>query len=321
MNVRMEFREACVSRMRDDSVIRHRSLADPRLMRLPVLLSVAMVAALVLSVILTSNNVAQGRVAIRIPGTQFARAPAQSVVAEISVDAGQEVKVGTPLMKLHDEALVRELEVARRAHDEAMVAMLRTPRDAELKRRLRDLGQALSLARARVGQLTITSPNAGIVTAIRVEAGSPVDKGDILASIQQPGSAPEAIAYFPGYLAPSIEIGDEIRVEFDDGKREAFWFTVTEVSHEALAPASPTRRSALGQISTSNGVDAAPETVVALHATLDRRVRSPMGTTPSGKPTSDELVDGLIGRAELVIRRRSLFVRVLEGLGLVRETE
>lgn len=314
----MEFREACVSRIRDDSVVRHRSLAEPSLIRLPVLLSAAMLAALVLSVVLSSNSVAQGRVVIRIPGTQFARAPAQSVVAEISVEAGQEVETGTPLMTLHDEGLARELAGARRARDEAMVAMLRAPRDAEMKRRVRDLQQALSVTEARVDQLTITSPNAGVVTAIRIEPGSPVNKGDILASIQEPGSTPEAIAYFPGHLAPSIELGDEIRVEFDDGKREAFWFTVTEVSHEAVAPSSPTRRSALSQSDGSSDASE-PETVVALHAELARGARGP--SSPASMATTAELVDGLVGRGELVVRRRSLLVRVLEGLGMVREPE
>ncbi|MGH1344086.1 MAG: HlyD family efflux transporter periplasmic adaptor subunit [Nannocystales bacterium] len=318
----MEFREACVSRVRNDGVARHRSLAAPRLLRLPVLFSVALVAALLLSALLTSNNVAQGRVVIRIPGTQFARAPAPSVVADVAVEAGQHVQAGVPLMRLHDEALGRELEMARRARDEAMFAMLRTPRDVEVKRRLRDLDQALSLTEARMDQLTITSPDTGTVTAIRVEEGSVVGKGDILASIQRPGSAPEAIAYFPGHLAPRIETGDALRVEFDDGKREAFWFTVTEVDHEALAPASPTRRSALSQPNGGN-TDTQPRTVVAIRAKFapDRRAPasgSPTSAVPAGHGGGDVLVDGLAGRAELVVRRRSLFLRVLEGLGLLR---
>lgn len=299
----MEFREESLRHRRDEGAVRRRGqVVDPALLRWPSLLMASLLAVLLFSSFASHNEVSRGAIVTRVEGTAYLSALRTALVAEQRVSAGELVLEGQLLMRLEDESLQRELALSRQAFDDATVAMLRTPRDLASKQRVRDARFELRRREAESRTLEVRSPVDGRVSSVRVDRGLLVEAGDLLVTVGALEAPLLATAWFPSHQAASIEAGDLLKSHFGEEGRPC-WFQITEVAREAVSPGAPRRRSGLW-----TGAGEATESGSNVVVVEARRVQS--------EGHCRELVDGVRGQAEAVLRRRSVFGGVLEGLGL-----
>jgi hypothetical protein len=299
----VEFRAESIRHSRDDASIRRRGqVADPALLRWPSLLVASLIGALLFAAVASHDEVSRGSIVTRIESSAYLSALRTAQVGEQRVAAGDLVSEGQLLMRLEDESLERALRLSRQALDDATIAMLRNPRDAESRRRVRDAQFALRRGEAEARALEVRSPVDGRVSSIRVQRGVMVEAGDLLVTVGATEAPLLATAWFPGHQAASIEVGGVLKSHFGEERRPC-WFRITEVAREAVSPGAPRRRS--DPWSSPGDARASHDSVVVVEA---RRL--------GDERHCQELVDGVRGQAETVLRRRTVFEGVLEGLGL-----
>src|SRR5690606_3377865 len=148
------------------------------------------------------------------------------VVREVLVEKGSRVREGQPILRIDDRVLRAQVEQARAQAELAEQTWQRRKRLWEEDRVGSELAylearfaaeQAaanLEALQTRLERTTIHAPFAGILEDRRVEVGTMVSPGQIVARVVELGTVKVA-AGVPERYAPDVKAGGEVAVRFD----------------------------------------------------------------------------------------------------------
>jgi len=253
----------------------------------------------------TVHEYASGPAVVRIDGRRTVAAMATATVDAVEVHAGQLVKAGATLARMHGADEARELERASRELDLQIARMLRDPTDASIKQPLATLRAARDQARNAVLARTVRAEIGGRVTDVRIRPGQHINAGEVMLAIAPVGEARASLtAMLPADYRPLLRSGLPMRFELDGFRYEYADLDLVDVSAEAVGPVEVQRL--LGQ-ERADSVPLGPGAKVLVTARL------PAATFSSdGRPYG--YFDGLTGTAEIRVRSEPILVTLVPAL-------
>lgn len=178
-----------------------------------------------------------GTVTFTNPETLVAQV--SGTVAALPIQAGQSVTAGETLLTLENQGLTVQLvsDQAQQAADISQLQQMLHPTApdaaevASLKQRIASDEAAIGRARQALGQLDITSPIAGVVTAVNVQEGSLVapGAGTPAFTIEAPNSLQVLVPISEISIA-QVEIGQSVSVTADALPGETLGGKVAEIA-------------------------------------------------------------------------------------------
>jgi multidrug resistance efflux pump len=152
--------------------------------------------------------------------TAVLHATVSGTVASVSVEEGQAVTPGTPLLQLRNLALESEAAKARQelstSTSQATLAALRYRDYGAAENERQHRAEDNRLLADKLGQLTVVSPIAGTVTTPRVHdlAGRSLEAGDLLLQVADT-SEMKANIYIPEFAMRDVHPGESVRLLID----------------------------------------------------------------------------------------------------------
>jgi len=187
------------------------------------LLICALLLAATFSIFITVPTYSTGSGVVYIEGVTVS-AQQGGTVDTVLVQPGQSVNAGTAVVRLSAQAEVDELTAAQTEHNGILQQMLFDATDEQVKKQLHASHNRLTLAEARVNAKTVRASQAGTISDIRVRAGQPLQPGEPIATIVQPGAEPQIYAFLPSKDRPRLRVGQVIQVEllgYTKGREQA----------------------------------------------------------------------------------------------------
>ena len=255
-----------------------------------VVLSVIIFSLLIGSAFIETNEYVSGQAVITVSRLDHARSQTRGVVEGLHATPGDSLQAGQELGRVVPLGAEPNRRAALTAYERALVSMLRAPQRDELRDAVREHRQQITAAAPTLFPEPIVAPEAGTVSSTRVRNGELVDAGDILLSSSSGESQSTAVASFPAHAQPYIRPGARFRVSFPGTSRKYWWFVAERVERGAL-------REGASRTVGSDTVSDDDRAWVRVYGTL------------LSEEEEGSLRDGMIGNAELVIRRRSVFRR------------
>jgi membrane fusion protein (multidrug efflux system) len=272
------------------------------------LLVVTVVAALLYVVFGTLDVYAGGPAVVRMAGRAELTATSAGVVRAVEVRIGQPVEAGAVLVRLNDAEQRAELARVEQEFELQLVRVLRDPSDEPARSALTALRAERDLAAARLEELLVRAPRAGVVTDVRVAEGLRVEPGDPLLSLAGRGESCSLLVLLPGHAAPQIGPGTPIRFEVSGYPYAYQDLAIESIGAQVVGPAE-------GRRSLGPGIgDALPldGPVLLVHA------RPPSCTFTSAGATFS-YSDGMVGRAAARVDSESILFTLVPGLKALRE--
>lgn len=262
-------------------------------------LGVAMVLAVLALGLIQIDDYASGTAVLRAQQSAEVVSPQSGVVAQVTVRPGQSVEQNQPLLRLHDDASVTAL---RRVQEQLRSGLARrlldptTPSTSELAT-LRSQWRELQRRR---DETVIRAPRRGVVQEVRLRAGDAVTAGDIALTLDRQGQELSVVALLPGSYRPSLQPGQELRLEL-----QGFHSTYHELHIEAVG------EDVVGPSAVRRQLGADLRDSVALQGPMvwvEARLRQ-QGFQHQG--VQYRYHDGMAGTASVRLRRRSLLRAML----------
>lgn len=197
------------------------------------ILVIAILAAIGFSVFIRVPTYSSGQAVVVIEGTQIT-ASQGGTVDRVLVEPGQAVVDGAPIVRLTAQAELDELTAAQTEFDSATQQYLFDQTDEQVKKSLTAGYTRLTHAQARVNAKTIRASQAGTVSDIRVRIGQPLQPGEPIATIVQPGAEPEISAFLPSKDRPRLRAGQTLQVALLGYAKTREMATITFVGTEAI---------------------------------------------------------------------------------------
>lgn len=268
----------------------------------PMLIVAVLVAAL-FSVFITVPTYSTGSGFIQIDGAQVS-AQQGGTVDIVLVTPGQAVRAGTPIVRLSAQAEMDELAAAKTEHNGTLEQMLFDATDEQLKKQLHASHNRLTLAEARVNAKTVRATKDGTVSDIRVRAGQPLQPGEPIATIVQPGAEPEVYAFLPSKDRPSLRKGQTLQVDLIGYTKARELATITAIGTEAIGGNEAAK--VLGQ-TLADALKLPPGSFVLVKARLPRRTFRNKGDTLN-------FHHGMLTKTEVKISEKPFLVSLLPAL-------
>ncbi|HEY5951893.1 MAG TPA: hypothetical protein VIV40_40635, partial [Kofleriaceae bacterium] len=158
-----------------------------------LILIAGLVVGLGCAVLIHVPTYSQGHGVVVFKGTPIT-APAAGQVDTIYVQAGTEVRKGTPLVKLKSEKEESDLRQARTELEAALQSYLYDPSDETIRKGLVSAQAAAKRAEDAIEQRTIRATTNGTASDLRARVGASVNFGDPILAIVAPGTDPEVWA-------------------------------------------------------------------------------------------------------------------------------
>ena len=185
----------------------------------------------------TVHEYGSGPSVVWVAGRSEVTATVASIVSRVDVVAGQRVEAGAALVRLHAAREAAELERLQREFDLQLARALRNPADGAARQALTALRAERELAAARVEQLTIRAPTAGVVGDVRIRPGQSLGGGDILLTLTAEPVDHVILAMLPAQYRPQLKPGMSLRFEVT-GYRYAYQEMILEsVGAQIIGPA------------------------------------------------------------------------------------
>ncbi|MDI1443441.1 HlyD family efflux transporter periplasmic adaptor subunit [Polyangium sp. 6x1] len=200
------------------------------------ILVAALVVTFAFTVLATMSEYASGPAVVWVPGKLDLTATVQGTVHSIDVRSGQRVEAGELLVRLQSWQAEAELSRAQREFDLQLMKTLRDPSDAQARQTLTSLRAQKDLAKARLEQLSIRAPHAGVVGDVRIRPGQAVAMGDVVLHLLDASREPSILAIVPAQYRPQLRPGMSMRFELK-GYRFAYTeATITSVGNQIIGP-------------------------------------------------------------------------------------
>jgi putative peptide zinc metalloprotease protein len=176
--------------------------------------------------------------------TSVLRATVPGVVSTVSVQEGQTVASGAPLLQMQNLALesdaARASEELKKSSAQATQAALRYQNFGAAEQERQYRAEDSRLAAQKLGQLTVASPIAGTVTTPHPQdlVGRSLDEGDLLLQLADT-SLMKAYIYVPEFAMRDVNLGEPVRLLIDG------WLRPLSGVMSRLAPSSAAMQDGL----------------------------------------------------------------------------
>ncbi len=202
----------------------------------------AVIAGLVFAATVRVGEYARGTAIVRREGRKVVTTTVPGTVQSIEVRPGQRVEAGKVLVRLDDAAQRAERARVEREYEQRLVELLRTPADDARRERLAALDGELQRARAQVDERTVTAPQPGLVSDVRVRPGQPVAPGDVVVSLEQDAAETVVVGLFPGHYRPLLGAADtRVFLELEGFPNSRHAVSLRSVADEVVGPAEAMR--------------------------------------------------------------------------------
>jgi len=246
---------------------------------------------------------AQGPALIRVEGTTELTAAAAGTVASIEVEPGASVAEGALLVQLSSDNERAQLERLEQEFKLQLARSLRDPSDHAARQSLTTLRVERDLARARVAELSLRAPRAGVVEDIAVRRGQALAPGDQIVTIGGHDRVCSVWALLPGRYRPELEHGADVRFNVHGYRYAQARASVSAVGAQVLGPREVSRY--LGN-ETVGALELQGPTVIAKAQLSDCSFVSDASTF--------RFHQGMGGSAEVRLRSQALWAVLIPGL-------
>jgi membrane fusion protein (multidrug efflux system) len=188
------------------------------------LLAAAAFVALGYLVLGRVSQYATGPAVVVISGRVDVVAYLSGTVSSVEVASGDRVEAGEKLVTLHAAKETAEVERIQREFDLQLVKTLRDPADDIARRALTALRAEKDLASARLAELTIRAPRAGIVGDLHTRRGQALAVGDVVLTLAPDDARCSVVAMIPGHSRPQLQPGMPVRFEIS-----GYWYAYQEL--------------------------------------------------------------------------------------------
>jgi multidrug resistance efflux pump len=241
-----------------------------------------------------------------ISGRTEVTATVDGTVSSIEVRPGQKVEAGALLVRFHAAREIADLERLQREFDLQLIKTLRDPSDAGARETLTSLRTQKDLAVARVEQLSVRAPQAGVIGDVRIRPGQLLSTGEIVLTLVGADTRVSIVAMVPAHYRPQLRPGMSMRFEVT-GYRYAYLETnVESVGAQIIGP---------NEVQKYLGQEIA-DTVKVTGPVVLVEARPPSPTFQVDDQTFD-FYHGMNGIAETRIRSESLLVSLAPSLRVV----
>src|SRR5262249_32888737 len=125
-------------------------------------------------------------------------------VGAVEVAAGQQVRAGQVLVRLHEAQEAAELARLDQEFELQLVNRLRGPSDPGPEQALIGLRTQRQLAAERLGERTLRAPSSGWASDVRVRPGQYLTAGQQVLSIVRDQDRPTVVVLLPGEHRPQV---------------------------------------------------------------------------------------------------------------------
>jgi multidrug efflux pump subunit AcrA (membrane-fusion protein) len=267
------------------------------------LLLATLVAAAAYGAVGHVHEYASGPAVIRVEGRLDLTAKSDGTVATVSVQPGQRVAEGQPLVQFFMEQEHAERERLQKEFDLQLLKLLRDPSDESARQSLSSLRAQRELASTRLEQRLVRAPRAGIVSDVRIRPGQHLGVGELILTIVGDDARLSMVALLPGRYRPMLKPGLPLRFELVGYRYEYRELRIESIGDEVIGPNEAKRYLGPG-LADSVVIDGP---VVLVRANL-----------PAARFFSDgesyQYFDGLHARAEARVRSESIVLTILPAL-------
>jgi hypothetical protein len=179
---------------------------------------------------------AQGPGLIQVDGLTELTAKTAGTVASVAVEPGDQVEAGTVLATLTSDNERAQLERLDHEFNLQLTRTLRDPSDQTARQSLVSLRVERDLARARLDDMFLRAPDAGIVEDIRVRPGQALAPGDQILTLSGRDRKCAVWALLPGRYRPELAHGAEVRFNVSGYRYAQAKTLLSTVSAHVLGP-------------------------------------------------------------------------------------
>jgi len=184
----------------------------------------------------TIYEYASGPAVVWVTGRTNVTATVAGTVDAIDARPGQRVEAGAVLARFYSAREEAELTRLQKEFELQLVKSLRDPSDLTAREALTALRTQRDLATARIDQLFVKAPQAGIVGDVRIRLGQRLAEGDIVVTLVGEKARYSVMAMLPAQYRPQLRSGMSVRFEVT-GYRYAYQeMTITSVGEQIIGP-------------------------------------------------------------------------------------
>ncbi len=227
--------------------------AEPEWIKYSYMTLLAGIGALLLFVIIGRvHEYAQGPMVVQV-GKQFeVTAIVDANIGKVLVSAGDEVKVGEPILQLYQAQAIAGYQRLKKEFELRLRQRLMSPNDTAIESALVSLHADMDQAKADIDQRLILAEINGVVGDIRIRAGQRVAAGQVLMSVTNNSNSVRVTAFLPGKYRPQLQPGMQLQLTLDGYPYSIQYLSIDKIGEEIIGPAEV--RQFLGNI-ISDGLD------------------------------------------------------------------
>lgn len=250
-----------------------------------------------------ATEYAEGSAVVHSRGRVPVVANEAGTVAAIRLTPGSSVTPGDVIGTLYDHAELVEVQRLEHEYEDALVRLLRDPRNPAAGAGLPGLRASSEQARAALEERQLIVPVAGVLTDIRIRPGALVSPGQTVATVGASGPGFEIVAAVPGNFRPLLAAGLPVLAELEQFPGSRFHLQARAVSPEVISVAEA--RALIGQLLPTAPEDAA---LALVYAELPEVLVSSSGS-------EHPLYDGMRGSVRIPVREERFIVTLWPALG------
>lgn len=251
----------------------------------------------------TLNEYAIGPAVVWVAKRTHVTTAVSGTVHSIEVNPGQKVEAGQLLVQFVSTVETAELGRIDREFEVQLAKTLTDPADQTAKAALIELRTQREVAAARLSQLSIRAPSAGVIGDVRIRPGQLLNAGDVVLTLLGQDQSCSVVAMLPAQYRPQLRPGQTLRFEVE-GYRYAYQeMTITSVGAQIIGESELKRY--LGQ---------ELQDTVTVKGPLVLVEAKPTSNTFTVDGQTFEYYHGMAGTAEARVRSESILLSLIPGL-------
>lgn len=254
----------------------------------------------------TATDYAEGAAVVHSRGRVQVVANEGGTVAAVHIAPQTMVAPGDVIGTLYDHAELAQVQRLEHEYEDALVRLLRNPEDPMAGSGLSALRGASEQARADLEERQLIVPVVGVLTDVRVRAGTLVTPGQTVATVRAARAGFEIVAAIPGNFRPLLASGVPVVAELEQFPGSRFHLEAREISPEVIS--AEEARALMGQLLPTTAEDGA---LALVYADLPEVLVSSAGA-------EHPLYDGMRGSVRIPVREERFIVTLWPALGRAR---